>query len=344
MRGKRKWAFDLAFLFLVLGLTLYGLFHGSDLSALGALLGQARWAWWLLGLGLVVAFILGESLVFHDIFRTLGTEHRLSHCFLYSFIGFFFSCITPSAGGGQPAQVYFMKKDGVDPTVSVPVMLLVTITYKLVLVLYALGILLLRPKGVLAALEPVWFWFWLGLFLNVCFISLYVLLILRPGAVERLLGGCIRLAGRVLKPEKTEGLQKKLEGWMEQYRMAAGSFLRCGGMLLRVMLLTILQRTLLFGVTYAAMRSFGLRGAGVGTVAALQAVISLGTDLLPLPGGMGASESLFLKIFPALCGAELTLPVLLVSRGLNYYGQLLISAVFTVVAVFTLGRRKEEKT
>jgi hypothetical protein len=29
----------------------------------------------------------------------------------YSFIGFFFSGITPSASGGQPAQIYYMNKD-----------------------------------------------------------------------------------------------------------------------------------------------------------------------------------------------------------------------------------------
>ena len=52
-------------------------------------------------------------------------------------------------------------------------------------------------------------------------------------------------------------------------------------------------------------------------------MISLGTDLLPLPGGMGASETMFMRIFPALCGGTLTLPVLLVSRGISYYGQLL---------------------
>lgn len=139
MKGKKQWVFNIAFLLLVLLLTFYGLFHSSDLSALQSLLQQADVRWWILGFALVVAFILGESMVLHDILRSLHTPHRLQHCFLYSFIGFFFSCITPSAGGGQPAQVYFMRKDGIDAAVSVPVMILVTITYKLVLVLFALG-------------------------------------------------------------------------------------------------------------------------------------------------------------------------------------------------------------
>ena len=341
MKGKKQWVFNIAFLLLVLLLTFYGLFHGSDLSALQSLLQQADVRWWILGFALVVAFILGESMVLHDILRSLHTPHRLQHCFLYSFIGFFFSCITPSAGGGQPAQVYFMRKDGIDAAVSVPVMILVTITYKLVLVLFALGVLIVRPASVLTALKPVRLWCMLGILLNVLFISFYILLVMYPGAVDRMLRWCIRHPGRLLGSQRIEKLEAWLTRWMAQYRNVSTCFGKKPLMLLRVTLLTVLQRCLLFAVTYIAMRSFGLTSGGITTVVTLQAMISLGTDLLPLPGGMGASETMFMKIFPALCGKTLTLPVLIVSRGISYYGQLIISAIFTVVAVFTIGKREK---
>jgi len=53
---------------------------------------------------------------------------------LFSSVGFFFSCITPSASGGQPAQIYYMKKEKIPIPVSTLVLMIVTITYKLVLV------------------------------------------------------------------------------------------------------------------------------------------------------------------------------------------------------------------
>lgn len=339
MQSKKRWAVQVLFLLLVMGATAWGLFHGSDLGDLAALLGQADWRWWILGLGLVVLFICGESLILHDIFGTLKTRHRLTHCFLYSFIGFFFSCVTPSAGGGQPAQAYFMRKDRIPASVSVPVLMLVTITYKLVLVLYAGAVLLLRPRGVMEALSSVWAWVLLGLGLNAAFIGLYLLLVFRPAVVEGVLGWCIRGPGRLLGETRQLNLRQKLTDWMVKYRHAADCLRNHRGMLLRVTAVSVLQRSLLFGVTYLAMRSLGLGGSPM-TVVTLQAMISLGTDLLPLPGGMGASETMFLRIFPALCG-ELTLPVLLVSRGLGYYGQLLVNAVFTAAAVAVLG--KEER-
>lgn len=337
---KRKWALNLLFLGAVMGATIWGVFRGSDMDSLLKLVRSADWRWWLLGFGLVVLFIGGESLVLHRIMGTLRTPHRLTHCFLYSFVGFFFSCITPSAGGGQPAQVCFMKKDGINASVSVPVLILVTITYKLVLVLYGIVVFLLRPAGVMAALEPVIWWCWLGLVLNALFVAGALVLIFRPEAVERCLRLGLRLWERLSRGNKLEQRMERLQVWMGKYRSVSYCFQSHWGMILRITALTVLQRSTLFAVTYVALRSFGIAGISLGTAIVLQAMISLGTDLLPLPGGMGASETMFLWIFSALCGAEQVLPVLLVSRGISYYGQLLISAVFTVAAVFLLGRHE----
>ena len=79
-------------------------------------------------------------------------------------------------------------------------------------------------------------------------------------------------------------------------------------------------------------------------IALLQGSISVSVDMLPLPGGMGISETLFLAIFPPVFG-ELLLPAMVLSRGLGYYSELLISAIFTVAAVFVFDRRaaKREK-
>ena len=340
MKGKAKWIFTLLFLLLVMGATLFGLFRNRDLGALMEHISRADWRWWSLGFVCVLLYILGESLVFHVIFSGLKTPHRLSHCFLYSFVGFFFSCITPSAGGGQPAQVYSMHKDGISSAISVPVMILVTITFKMVLILSGALVFLFRPPSIIAAIEPVIGWCILGMFLNVSFVTFYLLLIYRPGIVERLLQLCLRLWEKLFQ-KNAEKHHETLRAYMEKYRGVAERFRSHRRMIVQVMLLTIVQRCILFSVTWLTIRAFGLQENFL-RVIVLQSIISMSTDLLPLPGGMGASETLFLYIFPSLLGPELTLPVLMVSRGISYYGQLLISAVMTGVAVLRLGRPGRE--
>ena len=56
-------------------------------------------------------------------------------------------------------------------------------------------------------------------------------------------------------------------------------------------------------------------------------------------GRMGISETLFLTIFSPVFGG-LLLPGMVLSRGLGYYGELLISAVFTAVAQLTIGKKE----
>ena len=99
----------------------------------------------------------------------------------------------------------------------------------------------------------------------------------------------------------------------------------------------------LFAVTWMVYLAFGRKGTPVWDVVFLQAVISVSVDMLPLPGGMGISEALFMNIFAPVFGTVL-LPAMVLSRGMGYYGELLISAVLTVVAqlYYTLRQRGKE--
>lgn len=112
--------------------------------------------------------------------------------------------------------------------------------------------------------------------------------------------------------------------------------------MLNVLLITIVQRCCLFYITYLVLLSFGIDQLGMVDVVVLQAMISLAVDMLPLPGGMGISEHLFQIIFLPICGALLTTPAMIVSRGISYYTQLIISAVFTAIAYLMIFRGKEE--
>ena len=60
MKSKRKVVWNGIFLLLVFGLTIYGVFHGEDLSAMMAAIKNADIRWLIPGIGLVVIFIWGN--------------------------------------------------------------------------------------------------------------------------------------------------------------------------------------------------------------------------------------------------------------------------------------------
>ena len=130
---------------------------------------------------------------------------------------------------------------------------------------------------------------------------------------------------------------------MDTYRNTAAYLKNNSLVIVKVIGITFIQRMALFAVTWFVYQAFGLHGTGFWDILFLQAVISVSVDMLPLPGGMGISETLFLKIFPPVFGSALLLPAMVLSRGLGYYGELLVSAVFTIVAQLTIGNTKREK-
>ena len=134
MRNKKKAIFNTIFLILIFSITVYMVFKGEDLGEIIHTVRQADPVYLLISVVCVVLFILGESVIIFYMMRTLGAKVKMGHCALYSFVGFFFSCITPSASGGQPMQIYFMKKDKLPIPVTTLVLMIVTITYKAVLV------------------------------------------------------------------------------------------------------------------------------------------------------------------------------------------------------------------
>ena len=133
MENKKKFLFNIIFLILVFGGTLYGVFHGEDLGEIADILKTVNPLWIMAAVVCVVIFIWGESIIIYYMMHTLGIKLKKRTCFLFSSVGFFFSCITPSATGGQPAQIYFMKKEKIPIPVSTLVLMIITITYKLVL-------------------------------------------------------------------------------------------------------------------------------------------------------------------------------------------------------------------
>ena len=336
--SKKQTVFNLLFLVIVFGLTMYLVFRGKDIGDIIRTAREADGRYLLLSLVCVVFFILGESVIIFYMMKTLGASVKMTHCALYSFVGFFFSCITPSASGGQPMQIYYMKKEKISIPVSTVILMIVTITYKLVLVVIGIGIAIFGRGFLHKYLEGILPVFYLGLALNIFCVTFMTILVFHPLLAKAILVKGMKLLERLHLMKKKEGRLKKLEDSMDTYRNTAAYLKNNPFVIVKVIGITFIQRMALFAVTWFVYQAFGLHGTGFWEILFLQAVISVSVDMLPLPGGMGISETLFLNIFSPVFGG-LLLPGMVLSRGLGYYGELLISAAFTVVAQLTIGKK-----
>jgi len=327
------------FLIAVFAFTIWSVFYGEDIAEMVDYLQAVNTAYIYPGILCVILFIVGESMAIAYLLRSLGTRVSLRHCCLYSFIGFFYSCITPSASGGQPMQVVAMRKDKIPVAVSTVVLAIVTITYKLVLVVIGLAVVLIRPQAIMSHMDSVESLVYLGLALNVGCIALLFLLVFHPAMIRHCAEKTLSMMNRIRPFRHPERINERLDHMVNQYTGTADYYRTHKGVIFVVFLMTLAQRMLLFMVTWFTYRAFHLSSENFFVIVLMQAMISVAVDMLPLPGGMGVSENLFLEMFLPVFGAELILPGMVISRGISYYTQLILSAVMTVAASFILRKK-----
>ena len=210
------------------------------------------------------------------------------------------------------------------------------------LVLLGAAVCILKPRSLMGYLEPALPLIRLGMGLNVVFIGALLLVVFHPGLARAMVGGILSFLSRVRIFRDSEHSGKRLERILDQYQGTAVFFRQHRHLIFRVFLITVFQRMSLFLVTWFTYKSFGLHGHSLGQIVFLQAMISVAADMLPLPGGMGISEAMFLDIFGGIFGSALLLPAMVISRGISYYTQLVLCGLVTAAAAMAQGLKKRK--
>ena len=343
--GKKKnrslWN-ALLFVLILLG-TVYGVFHGQDLDSLKSALAQCRPGWLILAAACVVLSIFCESAGEWLQLHSFGMNMGRGTCLLSACVGFFFCAITPSSTGGQPMQVYYMRQKGIPVSVTSVALLVVSLCYKTVLVVICAGMLIFAPGFLRANLGSMMFLYYIGFLLTAGWTVFLLFLIFRQRTARAILVWIMTVLEELHILKNREDLQTSFEVSMDMYADTADHLRRHPGVLLSVLLAMIVRRAAMYSVTWCVYRAMGLTGTGWFTIILLQAIIGLCADMLPLPGGMGISEALFVRVCSGAFGT-LALPGMILSRGIGHYSQLILCGIAAMLTLFLANRRKRAET
>ncbi len=325
---------DVLFIVCISVLAVNLVFKDQDLGEMLADLDKANKLWLLGGAVLSVLFVAGEAVIIKYLLRLFRVKIPLRRCLKYSFVGFFYSYITPSASGGQPAQMYYMKKDGICLGHSSLIMVVITLTFKAVLVVMGAALLLLHP---LTVIDNTGEYFWLlllGFGLNLAYISALLFLLIRPALACRLMNGAVKLLCRLhlIKSSKRDAYMEKVRRLEKTYTDGAKYIKSHYKAVINVFVITCAQRLFYFAVTWVVYKSYGLSGTSFLSLITMQVMIAVSVEMLPLPGAAGITEACFLVMQGAAFGESLVRPGMLLSRGLTFYVILIIGALVTLGA------------
>ena len=327
MNSKKKNIINIFVLIILIVVTFYILMKNEDVSEIGSILRHVNFGFVMLAVIAALSRILGEAWNIWIVLVSQGARVTCGRCVKYAFIGFYFSAVTPSATGGQPAQIYYMREDRIPVVSSSMTLVLLAIAYRGVLVLLGIGTLVYFGYSYIKNFGYIRYFYVFGMIMNIgLMLFFYILLFskkLVKGTGRTLIGGM----GKIHILKNPAAFRERFDHMAKQYQEGADYIKVHKGIFTRVVLITFIQRVLMLFTTYAIYRAFGLVEASIIQIMLLQCIVSICADMLPLPGGVGANEGCYIGLFKNVFTGGSLYPSLLLSRGITFYALAIVSAV-----------------
>lgn len=310
----------------LIALTIFALLKGQDPAKLWEVVKGVHPGYLAACALLAISFTFFEGLNIFRILRTFRYEVSYLSCLKYAMTGYFFSAITPSASGGQPMQLYAMKKDNIQLSHGSITLLMELLCFQGAVCLYGLGALVMVLLGVFQINSYVLLLGILGLTLGVgMFIFLtFAIFSKRISAVlMRLLIGLVKRMP-ILSAERKARFEESTVEQFEEYGACATAIKGNRGVLFKVFVTVVVQLGAQFSIAALAYLALGQMGVSFGTLLMMQALVFLCTSFVPLPGAVGASEAVFLAVFGLVYSGGLGSAALILSRGIAFYIPVLV--------------------
>ena len=329
MKKKVLWAVITTLLSV---LTIYTLFYNSGLSLteLWQDIEEASPLWLIPAALCMFGFIFfeGRSLVL--ILRTLGYPAKKRRGFLYASADIYFSSITPSATGGQPASAYFMHKDGIS-AVAVTVSLILNLTmYTLAIITLGLFSLIFFPKIFLEFELPCKIMILIGIFAMVMLTIFFIILLKKQSILLTFGNLIIKIMHKLHFKTAADHFRNRLDTMIENYNECVVTLAGKKKLLVKTFLLNLCQRSAQILVTvfcYYAMHGNLADGLKIFVI---QTYVVMGSNFIPVPGAVGISEFLMYFGYNMLLNEEAAYSLAILGRGISFYTCSIIS-IFTVI-------------
>lgn len=329
-KDTKKLLAEILFLLALIVVTFFLMLKDQDVSEIIQFVFSVQKRWLLPAVAAMTLYIFCGGLCIRVMLNGMGKPMSVAKCFKYSFVEFYFSAITPSSTGGQPMQLVYMKRDGYSVSDSTVILLAITALYKLAFLVLCCILFLLNGGYALGLFQETSFLFVIGLLLNVGLILGLSLLLFSKRLIHFLAHHAIHLLRRLRLIKRPDQMLRLMDRKLNKYHACAHFIKDHPVIIFRTFLVLLTQRLSIALVPYFVYRSFGFHTYSLLQILCTQLVLGLCVEMLPLPGAVGISETIFLILFGPIFTEEFVYSAVLLSRGISFYLMLLISSLFLI--------------
>jgi len=284
--------------------------------------------WWLIGgILLVILYWLLKAQVIRLCGNQIKKDYTFKQSLKLTLDTQFFNAITPFSLGGQPYQVYRLKKQGFNLEQGMNIIIQDCIVYQIALIIL----------GTIAILANYFFGFFpdnnvlkklvvLGYIINLSVIVVLFVVAFNKKGNKILLDFTIKVGAKFKIIKDKNKFLEKSNKIINEFHENAITLMKSKIHFIRITLLNIIALTFLYLVPYTLIMGLGLEMNPFIVITATAYVMIMGS-FVPLPGGSGGLEFGFVKFFGIyILGAKLS-SIMIVWRFITYYLGLIVGAI-----------------
>ncbi len=328
MKGKLKSKLSILLLILVTIVVLYFALKDDFNDIVHNILTINIW-WLLVSIFLIFGYWFMKSLVLYQTARHFKEDYKMSQAFRNILLTQFFNGITPFASGGQPFQIYSLKKEGIKITDGTNIIIQDFIVYQIALVILGVFAIITNyfchfyPEvGFLKQLVT------LGFIINTLVIIVLFIVAFAKKINYFIAEKMIHFLGKIKLLRNPEKTSENWKNYITRFHSGAKILMKDKKHfvsliffnLVALMSLYLIPLTILYGLGDYQSLSGGL------TIITSAYVMLIGS-FVPIPGGTGGLEYSFLTFYGNFLSGSVLKSVMLVWRFITYYFGIIVGAI-----------------
>ena len=332
MSSRTRTLLNFLLIFGTLALVLIiGFGNGNNLQETWRVISSFPLRWVLACLGAYLGFLLMEALAIQFFLHRQNVSISVPYAFFVAIIGQYYSNITPGATGGQPLQVYYLRKKGVPVGLGTSALLVKLFCFQFMLLVLGTLFWLLYPNVIRENLgDNLWILI-VGYVYNAFVVTLLIFIGLNKRIVSWIVSTAIKIGTKLHICKDPEASAVRWNDTVDKFHNSISLLRRHPLDLLVQLTIGGAQLLSLMLVIFFIYRGFHLTGSSWGELTALGIMIYTSAGYTPLPGASGAQEGVFTLYLGRIFPKDLLFSALLLWRFFTYYVSLILGALVTII-------------
>ena len=291
----------------------------------------------MVGMMILERLILGWSLKLEC--NQTYPHYTLKQGFINAYTAGLFCNITPGASGGQVAQGYMFRKQGIPVTSSIGILWLDFIVYQTTMTLFVLALIILRFSYFYTNFSKFFLIVLAGFAVSSGIIVFLYFLANSPRFYTWLTTSGLKVAHKLHLIKDIDKAMESLDKALYEFNKEIVVLRNHKKMIVQLSLSVLVRLLIYYSIPYFCAKALHIPVTAdrLIDIIALSSYVAMINAFLPMPGSAGGTEATFILMFSTIFSRTDAASIMILWRSITFYQTLIIGGI-----VFLYGKMQKD--